>query len=77
MADYGMSDVATFITRERGDKGLSLKQEDFQLVVANSIQLPLGGWGVGVALQRSWKQNGSIDNIWNSTCKCLEANTYG
>lgn len=46
MADYGMSDVAAFITRERGDKGLSLKQEDFQLVVANSIQLPLGG-GVG------------------------------
>lgn len=29
-----------------GDKGLSLKQEDFQLVVANSIQLPLAGWGV-------------------------------
>lgn len=47
MADYGMSDVAAFITRERGgDKGLSLKQEDFQLVVANSIQLPLAGWGV-------------------------------
>lgn len=29
-----------------GDKGLSLKQEDSQLVVANSIQLPLAGWGV-------------------------------
>lgn len=24
-----------------GDKGFNLKQEDFQLVVANSVQLPL------------------------------------
>lgn len=39
-----MPDVAAFITREGGDKDLSLKQ-DFQLVVANSIQLPLGGVG--------------------------------
>lgn len=67
MADYGMSDVAAFITRERGDKGLSLKQEDFQLVVANSIQLPLGGGGGGgeVALLGSCEQNGPIDDIWN------------
>lgn len=25
---------------EEGDKGFNLKQEDFQLVVANSVQLP-------------------------------------
>lgn len=65
MADYGMSDVAAFITRERGDKGLSLKQEDFQLVVANSIQLPLGGGRGEVALLGSCEQNGPIEDIWN------------
>lgn len=63
MADYGMSDVAAFITREREDKALSLKQEDFQLVVANSIQLPLGGGGSRCRIHG--KQNGSIENIWN------------
>jgi hypothetical protein len=36
-----MSYLVAFITSEEGDKGFNLKQEGFQLVVANSIQLPL------------------------------------
>lgn len=36
-----MSCLVVFITIEEGDKGFNLKQEDFQLVVANSVQLPL------------------------------------
>lgn len=40
-----------FITSE-GDKGFNLKQEDFQLVVANSIQWPLVG--VRVCIHEMW-----------------------
>lgn len=63
-----MSYLVVFITIEDGDKGFNPKQEDFQLVVANSAQLPL----VEVMLPYSWNVNGSIDNIWN----WLEVNTY-
>lgn len=63
-----MSYLGVFITVEDGDKGFPPKQEDFQLVVANSAQLPL----VEVMLPYSWNVNGSIDNIWN----WLGVNTY-
>lgn len=67
-----MSCLVVFITIEGGDKGFNLKQEDFQLVVANSVQLPL----VEVMLPYSWDVNGSIDIIWNWTFEWLEVNTY-
>lgn len=67
-----MSCLVVFITIEEGDKGFNLKQEDFQLVVANSVQLPL----VEVMLPYSWDVNGSIDIIWNWTFEWLEVNTY-
>lgn len=63
-----MSYLVVFTTIEDGDKDFNPKQEDFQLVVANSVQLPL----VEVMLPYSWNVNGSIDNIWN----WLEVNTY-
>ena len=67
-----MSCLVVFITIEEGDKGFNLKQGDFQLVVANSVQLPL----VEVMLPYSWDVNGSIDNMWNCTFEWLEVNTY-
>ena len=66
-----MSCLVVFITIEEGDKGFNPKQEDFQLVVANSVQLPL----VEVMPPCSWNVNGSIDNIWNWTFEWLEVNT--
>lgn len=56
-----MSCLVVFITVEEGDKDFNLKQGDFQLVVANSVQLPLAE----VMLPYSWDVNGSIDNMWN------------
>lgn len=56
-----MSCLVVFITIEEGDKDFNLKQGDFQLVVANSVQLPL----VEVMLPYSCAVNGSIDNMWN------------
>ena len=67
-----MSCLVVFITIEEGDKDYNLKQGDFQLVVANSVQLPL----VEVMLPYSWDVNGSIDNMWNWTFEWLEVNTY-
>lgn len=67
-----MSCLVVFITIEEGDKDFNLKQGDFQLVVANSVQLPL----VEVMLPYSWDVNGSIDNMWNWAFEWLEVNTY-
>lgn len=36
-----VSYLGVFITIEKGDRVFNPKQEDFQLVVANSVQLPL------------------------------------